>query len=165
MDKHTRDSHRDLDGVSKPISEPFEVGEYLMQFPTDDSLGAGMEEIANCRCSVEYSGSASSAPLFLTLDDIPVHKSVGAKWKNYDILDFETGEKYHFAEGTKIYNNTVFAGKGAAVEYRKAYKYAERFGGKIEDWQHCKGTGIIRTPSRQRFTGLNAMALESMTSL
>ena len=55
IDRRTRDTHRDLDGVTKPIMEPFEVGEYLMQYPTDESYGAGMEEIANCRCSVRYS--------------------------------------------------------------------------------------------------------------
>ena len=55
MDKKTRDSHRDVNGVTIPIMEPFEVGDSLMMFPRSDALGAGDEEIANCRCSVEYS--------------------------------------------------------------------------------------------------------------
>jgi hypothetical protein len=54
MDKKTRDSHRDVNGVTKPIMEPFEVGDSLMMFPRDESLGAGGEEIVNCRCSAEY---------------------------------------------------------------------------------------------------------------
>ena len=58
IDKRTRDTHRYLDGETKPILEPFEVGEYLMMYPKDESLGAGGEEIANCRCSVEYSGES-----------------------------------------------------------------------------------------------------------
>lgn len=55
IDNRTRPTHRELDGVSKPIMEPFEVGDYLMMFPTDTSMGAGMEEIANCRCGIEFS--------------------------------------------------------------------------------------------------------------
>ena len=55
IDNRTRDTHRELDGVTVPIAEPFQVGEYLMMFPTDSSMGAGMEEIANCRCGIEYS--------------------------------------------------------------------------------------------------------------
>lgn len=54
-DKRVRDTHRDVEGMTVPIMEPFEVGDSLMMYPRDDSLGAGMEEIANCRCSVSYS--------------------------------------------------------------------------------------------------------------
>ena len=55
IDKRTRGTHRNINGVTKPITEPFEVGNYFMMYPRDETLGAGSEEIANCRCSVSYS--------------------------------------------------------------------------------------------------------------
>lgn len=54
IDKRTRDTHREVNGTVVSISEPFYVGGYLMNFPGDQSLGAGAEEIVNCRCSVIY---------------------------------------------------------------------------------------------------------------
>ena len=54
-DARTRSTHRKVDGTTIPITDPFSVGEYLMMSPKDDSLGAGMEEIANCRCWLTFS--------------------------------------------------------------------------------------------------------------
>lgn len=53
-DERVRTDHADVDGEIMDIYKPFHVGGYLMMFPKDDSLGAGLEEIVNCRCSVEY---------------------------------------------------------------------------------------------------------------
>lgn len=53
-DTHVRDSHQEIEGTTIPIDEPFEVGGYYMQYPRDGSMGAGAEEIANCRCSLTY---------------------------------------------------------------------------------------------------------------
>ena len=53
-DKRVRETHREVDDVVLPISDPFEVGDYLMMFPKDTTFGAGPEEIVNCRCSVKY---------------------------------------------------------------------------------------------------------------
>ena len=53
-DRKVRDTHREVDGTVIPIEEPFEVGGYLMMTPKDDSMGAPDEEIANCRCSLEF---------------------------------------------------------------------------------------------------------------
>lgn len=54
-DKRVRHTHEMVDGETIGIYDAFEVGDTLMLFPRDDSLGAGQEEIANCRCVVEYS--------------------------------------------------------------------------------------------------------------
>ena len=73
-DNHVRETHAELEGVVKHIDEPFDVGMEQMMFPRDGSLGAGAEEISNCRCSVEYleigaalmgweSGAKTKAPL------------------------------------------------------------------------------------------------------
>lgn len=53
-DERARADHADVDGQVVDISRPFRVGKYMMMYPKDDSLGAGLEEIVNCRCSVEY---------------------------------------------------------------------------------------------------------------
>lgn len=82
--------------------------------------------------------------------DIIIGRSVGAKAKNYDVLDLETGEIFHFAEGTKIQDVEVFAGKGSRTVYKKAEKYAARYGGAAKDWQHAKGYGVLATPDGDR---------------
>lgn len=53
-DERVRADHADVDGQVVDISRPFRVGKYMMMYPKDDSLEAGLEEIVNCRCSVEY---------------------------------------------------------------------------------------------------------------
>lgn len=53
-DERVRADPADVDGQVIDINRPFHVGEYMMMYPKDDSLGAGLEEIVNCRCSVEY---------------------------------------------------------------------------------------------------------------
>lgn len=86
----------------------------------------------------------------MSLPDIEIGKSVGAKAKNYDIMDLSTGEMFHFAEGTKIQNVKVFAGKGTNIVFKRASFYAERYGGKPEDWQHAKGFGVLSTADGDR---------------
>lgn len=78
--------------------------------------------------------------------DVEIGKSLGAKAKNYDVMDLQTSEMYHFAEGSKIQNVEVFAGKGTKNEYRRAPDFAENYGGRPEDWQHVKGFGVLDTP-------------------
>ncbi len=50
-DNVVRDSHIEADSQQRRIDEPFDVGSSQLMFPGDTSLGAGPEEIANCRCS------------------------------------------------------------------------------------------------------------------
>lgn len=49
-DERVRIDHWQADGQTVPINEPFVVGGYRMMFPLDDSLGAPVEQIINCRC-------------------------------------------------------------------------------------------------------------------
>jgi uncharacterized protein with gpF-like domain len=53
-DKKERKTHLKVGGTVKKINEPFAVGNSLMMFPKDESLGAEASEIINCRCSVRY---------------------------------------------------------------------------------------------------------------
>lgn len=70
-DEKVRADHADVDGQVVEINCPFHVGEYMMMYPKDDSLGAGLEEIVNCRCSVEYlySTGARTTAEYLRRDD------------------------------------------------------------------------------------------------
>ena len=46
-------------------------------------------------------------------------------------MDLQTGKMYSKLEDSKVQDTQVFTGKGSKVEYRKAYKYAEKYGYKI----------------------------------
>ena len=50
IDKKTRGSHKVANGQIVPLDEPFSVGNSLLMFPQDSSLGASAKEIVNCRC-------------------------------------------------------------------------------------------------------------------
>jgi hypothetical protein len=49
-DEKVRKTHQKADGQIKPLAEPFEVGNSLLMFPHDTSLGATADETVNCRC-------------------------------------------------------------------------------------------------------------------
>lgn len=53
-DRRERETHREVGGTVIPIGDTFVVGNSLMLFPKDTSLGAQMKEIANCRCTIKY---------------------------------------------------------------------------------------------------------------
>lgn len=53
-DSHVRPTHAYVDRKRIDIFKPFEVGNSLMMFPKDHSLGAQVKEIAGCRCSLKY---------------------------------------------------------------------------------------------------------------
>lgn len=77
--------------------------------------------------------------------NIRIGRSIGAKAKNYVVVDKSTGEEYYFVEGTRTQNSQVFAGKGGVKPLHEevAQGLAAEFGGKPEDWQHCKGKGWL----------------------
>lgn len=54
-DKRERKTHLEVGETILPIDEPFSVGDSLLQFPKDTSLGASADEIVNFRCSIQYS--------------------------------------------------------------------------------------------------------------
>jgi hypothetical protein len=53
-DELVRATHRAVNGVMLPIDEYFVVGAYEMLYPLDTSRGAGLSEIAECRCLIKY---------------------------------------------------------------------------------------------------------------
>jgi SPP1 gp7 family putative phage head morphogenesis protein len=74
-DRRTRPTHAAAHGQSVPFNEPFTVGGAQLMRPGDGSLGAGPEEIVNCRCSVLYQTKPKpAAPL---PDRRPVSRPMG----------------------------------------------------------------------------------------
>jgi len=53
-DERVRPTHRIVHGATIPIDGIFVVGDSLMRYPKDVSLGASIDEIANCRCGLIY---------------------------------------------------------------------------------------------------------------
>ena len=103
----------------------------------------------SARTSVHGFGrSASSKATWAakySTENISIGRSVGAKAKNYVVVDKSTGEEYYFVAGTRTQNAQVFAGKGGVKPLHEevAQGLAAEFGGKPEDWQHCKGKGWL----------------------
>lgn len=105
--------------------------------------------VDSARTSVHGFGrSASSKATWAakySTENISIGQSVGAKAKNYVVVDKSTGEEYYFVEGTRTQNAQVFAGKGGVKPLHEevAQGLAAEFGGKPADWQHCKGKGWL----------------------
>lgn len=53
-DKRERETHRKVGGTINPITEPFLVGDSVMNFPRDFSFSPSAQETVNCRCSIKY---------------------------------------------------------------------------------------------------------------
>ena len=105
--------------------------------------------VDSARTSVAGFGrSASSKATWAakySTQNISIGRSIGAKAKNYVVVDKSTGEEYYFVEGTRTQNAQVFAGKGGVNPLREevAQGLSDEFGGKPEDWQHCKAKGWL----------------------
>ena len=85
----------------------------------------------------------------IKLPDIPIGRSLGAKAKNYEVLDFSSGKRYPLVEGTHLQDVEVFAGGRSKTPYRNAYKYA-KIGGRAEDWEHVKAVAWLNTEEGPR---------------
>ena len=94
--------------------------------------------------------------------DILIGKDLGAKAKNYQIMDLATGELFQLVQGSRIQNVEVFAGKGSKTPFRKAQKYADRYGGEPEAWQHVKGHGLVVTEDGDRRAELHWVQCENI---
>lgn len=155
-DPRVRKTHAKLEGKTIGIMDYFVVGNALMRFPKDYELAYDApEETVNCRCAIKYLNKEPGVENrvdygILKLPDEHIFRTLSAAARNYSVMNLENGEIYKFAEGTRITNVQVFAGKGSSTPYRKAYVYAEKYGGRAEDWQHVKGYGTLDTPDGLR---------------
>lgn len=54
-DERVRNTHEILGGQVVPLAMPFTTGKgAMLMYPGDSSLGAGLDERANCRCTLSY---------------------------------------------------------------------------------------------------------------
>ena len=53
-DNRVRDTHAEADGQKRKITDPFVVGDSLLMYPGDWTLGADASELVGCRCGVRY---------------------------------------------------------------------------------------------------------------
>lgn len=53
-DDKVRETHREVDGLSIPIKEPFRVGDSLLLYPKDETYSPNPEEVCGCRCVAKY---------------------------------------------------------------------------------------------------------------
>lgn len=54
IDGKERKEHKDANGQTLNIQEPFKVGGELLMFPHDESLGASEKNLIHCRCAANY---------------------------------------------------------------------------------------------------------------
>lgn len=59
--------------------------------------------------------------------------------------------KFDFVQGSEIRNAYVFAGGGTSKVFRNGEFFADKYGGKQSNWQHCAGYARI-TDGKREFT-------------
>jgi len=115
------------------------------RFGINDSLPIPAHPRCRC-CALPVIDNKIKKPIIENAEqEFRIGRSIGAKARNYKIVDYSTGEVFTFVEGTIIQNVKVFAGKGVSTPLAEEVKngLSEQHGGEPEDWQHAKGIGII----------------------
>lgn len=152
-DARIRHWHADLDGKTVKTDEPFENAYGKIMYPGDRT--AHPANVYNCRCTIaavvkgfKKAGNYltnSDKPDIIKAEDTKIGKTVGAKAKNYNVTDPESGELLKFAEGTVIKDTQIFAGHGVKKQLKEEVVegLTKEFGGVPARWQHAKGTGIL----------------------
>ena len=101
---HVRDSHAEMEGVTIPIGDEFEVGGERLFLPGDPS--ASLEETANCRCYVAYGMEDMTEQEDVQLRETPqeeaaqwfrgnrrfIYDREGGLWTNGYVPEDEDGE-------------------------------------------------------------------------
>lgn len=74
-----------------------------------------------------------------------IGRSVGAKAKNYDVLNPKTRELVHLVEGSRIEKpkNSIMAGKGRERQIDCLDWLVDKYGGAPSEWQKVKGFGYV----------------------
>ena len=79
----------------------------------------------------------------INLPDIQIGRSVGAKFKSYDI-ELPNKEIVHLVEGSRITNVQLIAGKGRNRQIDELPMLLEKFpGSKASEWTKKKGIGFV----------------------
>lgn len=138
-----------FDGASTVAG--YDPEKYLRQYRAAGSDVNALRRVEYAKNRERINAQKRAAYAARKLKDIEIGRSIGAKAKNYVVVDKSTGEEYYFIEGTRLQNAQVFAGKGGVKPLREevAQGLAAEFGGKPEDWQHCKAQGWLDVNGEQ----------------
>ena len=138
-----------FDGASTVAG--YDPEKYLRQYRAAGSDVNALRRVNYAANKERINAQKRAAYAARKLKDIEIGRSIGAKAKNYVVVDKSTGEEYYFIEGTRLQNAQVFAGKGGVKPLREevAQGLAAEFGGKPEDWQHCKAQGWLDVNGEQ----------------
>ena len=147
-----RDWHVEMDGERIGKDGVFSNG---LRYPCDPRGPA--KEVINCHCYLDFERGGIDLGSSIYEDSFEIGRSVGAKSRNYDILDQSTGQIFHLVEGSKIKNIEVFAGYGTRTSLHDgvAEGLTNEFGGDINKWQHVKGYGILNMNGEEVLTELH----------
>ena len=81
-------------------------------------------------------------PLVICLPDEEFPKSVGAMWKNHEII-MPDGTIAKFAEGSKLQNKQIFAGYGTRTPIRDIERLNIQYGTSSKKWKKVKANALI----------------------
>lgn len=130
------------------------INDYVEKYGGDPDISEGQRRKAKEMLTKfgSFSLKNNNTNDIIKLKDTAIHKSVGAKAKNYDILDPDTGDVYRFVEGTRIQDSEVFAGAGTKHPLHAGVPegLTEQFGGSVSKWKHCKGHGTVDFHGEER---------------
>ena len=70
-------------------------------------------------------------------------KNIKAEDVSEKVRILGSSKRIAIKEGTEITKVVAFAGKDCYKVYEKAQNFADKYGGKAEDWQHCAGYAIL----------------------
>ncbi|MBQ5970240.1 MAG: hypothetical protein IJL52_09035 [Clostridia bacterium] len=121
-----------------------DIGERWMRDPETGKTGVVPEDMTYQEWKEVFVDKPKESDI-IKADGFDIGRSIGARALNYDIYDPYSGEYFTFAEGTRIQDVQIFAGKGARKPLNEGVPegLTKEFGGKIEDWQHAKGIGVV----------------------
>lgn len=110
-------------------------GQFVSKNKTDNEKRKDAERVYNTHGHLNET---------IPLPDEDIPRGVGAKWKNYDI-DMQDGTTAHLAEGSKLQNKEIFAGKGCKRKIDDIERLVKQHGGNPDDWVKVKATAEIVT--------------------
>nr|DAJ18470.1 MAG TPA: hypothetical protein [Siphoviridae sp. ctIwT7] len=77
-----------------------------------------------------------------SLPDEVLPKSLSAKWINYEI-ELPNGKKARFAEGSKLQDKEVFAGKGCKRKIDEEERLVEQYHQPMGSWMKVKARAVL----------------------